>query len=134
VQRIRGPHSISLLAHAKAGGEAARSILEFLQSLGDADVTPAVPLAQSDADAVKGTYIFGIATSQRVDVTIDRGQATWARPGMMGRPLFHLGNRAFYPWGAPSVRIRFSGESESAAMTVNDPDVVLVAHRKQAPQ
>jgi hypothetical protein len=125
---MRGPHSISLLAHAKAGGEAARPVLEFLQSLGDAEVTPAVPLAQSDADAVKGTYIFGIATSQRVDVTIDRGQATWARP------LFHLGNRAFYPWGAPSVRIRFSGESESAAMTVNDPDVVLVAHRKQASQ
>jgi hypothetical protein len=32
------------------------------------------------------------------------------------------------------VRIRFSGESESATMTVNDPDVVLVAHRKQASQ
>jgi hypothetical protein len=134
VQRIRGPHSISLLAHAKAGGEAARPVLEFLQSLGDADVVPPVPLLPSDADAVKGTYIFGISASQRVDVTIDRGQATWARPGMMGRPLFHLGNRVFYPWGAPSVRIRFSGESESVTMTINDPDIVLIARRKQAPQ
>ena len=53
---------------------------------------------------------------------------------MMGRPLFHLGNRVFYPWGAPSVRIRFSGESESVTMTVNDPDIVLSARRKQPPQ
>jgi hypothetical protein len=39
VQRIRGPHSISLLAHTKAGGEAARPVLAFLQSLGDATLT-----------------------------------------------------------------------------------------------
>jgi hypothetical protein len=138
VQRIRGPHSIILLAHAKAGGEAARPVLEFLQSLGDADAVPPVPLSPSDADAVKGMYIFGISASQRVDVTIDRGQATWARPGMMGGmmggPLFHLGNRVFYPWGAPSVRVRFSGESESVSMTINDPDIVLIARRKQVPR
>jgi hypothetical protein len=82
---------------------------------------------------VKGTYIFGISASQRVDMTIDRGQATWARPGMMGRPFFHLGNRVFYPSGAPSVRIRFSGERESVTMPINDPAIVLIARRKQAP-
>jgi hypothetical protein len=116
------------------GAEAARPVLEFLQSLRDADAVPPALLSPSDGAAVKGTYIFGISASQRVDVTIDRGQPTWARPGMMGRPLFHLGNRVFYPWGAPSVRIRFSGEDESVTMTINDPDIVLIARRKQAPQ
>src|SRR5437588_11874502 len=37
VVRIRGPHSISLLAHARKGGEAARPVFEFLQSLKEAD-------------------------------------------------------------------------------------------------
>lgn len=130
VQRIRGPHSIPLLAHAKAGGVPARPVLEFLQSLGDADAIPAVPLSPADADAVKGTYVFGHAASQQIDVTIDNAQAIWTRKGMMGRPLFHLGNRLFYPWGAPSVRIHFSQDAESTVMTINDPAVVLVANRK----
>jgi hypothetical protein len=130
VQRIRGPHSIPLLAHAKAGGDPARPVLEFLQSLGDADAIPAVPLSSADAEALKGTYVFGLAANQQIDVTIDNGQPVWTRKGMMGRPLFHLGNRLFYPWGAPSVRIHFSLDAESAVMTINDPDVVLVAKRK----
>jgi hypothetical protein len=43
-QRIRGPHSISLLAHAHAGGEAARSVFEYLQALGDAGAEAAARL------------------------------------------------------------------------------------------
>jgi hypothetical protein len=30
--------------------------------------------------------------------------------------------------------MRFSGESESVTMTINDPDIELIACRKQAPQ
>jgi hypothetical protein len=131
VQRIRGPHSISLLAHAKAGGAAARPVLEFLQSLGDADAEPSVALSASDAEAVKGTYVFSHGASQRIDVTVENGQATWTRMGMMGRPLFHLGDRVFYPWGASAVRIGFAEEGGAVAMTIRDPDVVLVARRKQ---
>ena len=130
VQRIRGPHSIPLLAHAKAGGDQSRPVLEFLHSLGDADAIPAVPLSPNDLDAIKGTYIFGHAASQQIDVTTDNAQVVWTRKGMMGRPLFHLGDRLFYPWGAPSVRIRFSQDADSAVMTINDPAVVLIAKRK----
>ena len=55
VQRIRGPHSISLLAHAKAGGEADRPVFEFLQSLGDADAKLSGPLSDNDIDSLAGT-------------------------------------------------------------------------------
>jgi hypothetical protein len=133
-QRIRGPHSISLLAHARLGGPQARPVLEYLQSLGDADAPPSVPLSDSDQSAVKGIYIFGRAANQRIDVTIDKGQATWTRVGMTGRPLFHLGDRNFYPLGAPDVRIRFlestSGPDPATTMTVTDSTVVLTATRK----
>jgi len=130
VQRIRGPHSISLLAHAKAGGEAAQPVFEFLASLGDADAEPAAPLSAQDVASIVGTYVFGRGANQQVEVTAAQGQVTWARRGAMGRPLFHLGERAFYPAGAPSVRIRFA-EDSGTVMTVSDPELVLTARRKQ---
>jgi hypothetical protein len=134
VQRIRGPHSISLLAHAKAGGQASRPVFEFLQSLGDADSDPLVPLSDSEAEGIRGSYVFGPAMSQQIEVTVDRGEVTWTRKGMMGRPLFHLGSRAFYPAGVPAARIRFREEGSAMLMTIEDPEVVLVARRKQEPK
>jgi hypothetical protein len=87
---------------------------------------------------VKGSYIFGRAANQRIDVTIDKGQATWTRAGMTGRPLFHLGDRTFHPLGAPDVRIRFlestSGADPATTMTVTDSTVVLTATRKPEKQ
>lgn len=131
VQRIRGPHSISLLAHAKAGGEAARPVFDFLQALGDAGPDPLIPLPQEDIAALCGTYVFGSGANQQIEVTVDRGQLTWTRKGMMGHPLFHLGNREFHPCGASAVRIRFREADGAMLMTINDPDLVLTAERKQ---
>ena len=135
-QRIRGPHSISLLAHAKAGGEAARPVFDFLQSLGDAGSDPEVPLSDTDRAQLLGTYSFGLGAAQQIDVTMEHNpflktdQLTWTRKGTMGRPLYHLGNLAFYPAGAPDVRIRFTSDSGGTVMTVNDPNPVLTVRRK----
>lgn len=130
IERIRGPHSISLLAHGRAGGEAARPVFEFLQSLGDADAEPPVPLSENDITRLTGTYVFGRGANQAIDVTADKGQLTWTRKGMIGRGLFHLGGRIFYPIGAESVRIRFTEENGNVVMAVDDPDVVLTARKK----
>jgi hypothetical protein len=134
VQRIRGPHSISLLAHAKAGGPASRPVFDFLQSLGDADADPVVPLSDSEAEGLRGRYVFGPAMNQQIDVTVEHGGLIWTRKGMMGRQLFHLGGRAFYPGGAPAVRIRFREEGAGMLMTIEDPEVIVVARRKQEPR
>jgi hypothetical protein len=134
VQRIRGPHSISLLAHAKAGGLASRPVFDFLQSLGDADADPLVPLSDSEAEGLRGSYVFGPAMNQQIDVTVDHGGVIWTRKGMMGRQLFHLGGRTFYPGGAPAVCIRFREEGAAMLMTIEDPEVILVARRKQEPK
>ena len=142
VQRIRGPHSISLLAHARAGGEAARPVFEFLQSLGDADADPPAPLNDKEIAALAGTYVFGLGVSQQIELTVEQRQGvssmysplTWARKGTMGRPLVHLGDLAFYPAGAPSVRIRFAEDKNGVVMTVSDPELVLTARRRQEPK
>jgi hypothetical protein len=130
VLRIRGPHSISLLAHAKAGGERARPVFEYLQTLGGADAQPQVPLSEKEAAAYTGTYNFGIGASQQIEVTVERGQVIWARKGAMGRPLFHLGKREFHPLGAEAVRIRFEETAGEMVMTMKDADWELTAQRK----
>jgi hypothetical protein len=131
VQRIRGPHSISLLAHAHAGGDAARPVFEFLQSLGDAGAEAQIQVTQPDLDRILGVYPFGPAEDDRIEVTVDKDIVTWTRHGTMGRPLFHRGDRVFYPWGASAVRIRFIKEGADTQMVVNDPDVVLTAWRRK---
>jgi hypothetical protein len=138
-QRIRGPHGISLLAHAKAGGAQARLVFDFLKSLGDPDAEPLLPLTDRELTVLAGTYVFGHGENQRIEVTAEEHKGvtsmyspfTWTRKGMMGRPLVHVGDRAFYPAGAPSVRINFAEEEASVVMTVHDPGVVLVAKKKK---
>jgi hypothetical protein len=146
IQRIRGPHSISLLAHARMGGEAAHSTFDFLQSLGDADAEPPVPLPDTDATRLVGTYVFGVGVNQQVEVTADMKmyennkmyahspQLNWTRKGTMTRPLFHLGDNVFYPAGAPSVRIGFKENASANLMTVTDADLVLTGLRRGEPK
>jgi hypothetical protein len=138
-QRIRGPHGISLLAHAKAGGEQGRLVFEFLKSLGDAEAEPLLPLSDREITLLAGTYVFGYGENQRIEVTAEEHKGltdmysplTWTRKGMMGRPLVHVGDHAFYPAGVPSVRINFAEEEDSVVMTVHDPGRVLVAEKKK---
>lgn len=132
IQRTAGPHSISLLAHAHAGGEAARPVFEYLKSLGDAGAQPEAPLAENDRSVILGTYVFGPRPADQVDVTFEKERLTWTRKGTVGRWIFHLGGLVFYPSGAPAVQIRFSEKDGARMMTVNDPELVLVAKMRRA--
>ena len=143
VQRVRGPHSISLLAHARMGGETARPVFDFLKSLSDADTDPPVPLTDEETAALVGTYVFGVGVTQQVDLTADLKmyanskmythppQLNWTRKGAMTRPLFHLGNHSFYPAGAPLVRIRLTEAADGMLMNISDGELALSALRKQ---
>ena len=142
VQAVRGPHSISLLAHARMGGGAAQPVFEFLQSLPDSDAEAPTPLPENESAALAGTYIFGQGLSQQVVVDADlknyagskmylhAPQLNWTRKGTMTRPLFHLGDHSFYPAGAPSVRIRFTQNPSGQLMTITDADLQLIARRQ----
>ena len=133
VQRIPGPHSIGLLAHAKAGGPQALPVLRYLELLGDADAPATAPLSPDDMALLIGTYVFGAGTTEQVEITIDRGQLQFTRKGATPRGLRHLGDRVFHPVGAAAVRIRFAAADRgSLTLTVHDPDLVLTARREQA--
>lgn len=142
VQAIRGPHSISLLAHARMGGETARPVFEFLQSLPNSDTEAPVALPEDETASLIGTYAFGAGANQQIVVDANlkmyagskmythAPQLNWTRKGTIGRPLFHLGEHTFYPAGAPSVRIRIAQDAGGVLMTITDAGFVLTARRK----
>ena len=127
VQRIPGPHSIPLLAHAKAGGAAAAAVYSYLESLGDAGGPKVEPISDEEKAALAGTYVFGRGATERIDITVDKGALMFQRTGMpFGRGLFHLGNRVFHPAGASAVRVQFS----ATALTVRDGEISLTATKR----
>jgi hypothetical protein len=128
-QRIPGPHSISLLAHAKAGGKQAEPVFHYLESLSDAGSPKHPQLSAEEAAALAGVYTFGPGPTDRVEITEKGGQLTFVRKGTIGRGLVFVGDRAFHPAGASAVRIRFSGSGVDITLTVHDPDVVVTARR-----
>ena len=124
-QRIPGPHSISLLAHAKHGGKKAEAVYNYLESLGDAGTPPSAELSQEQAAALAGNYVYGSGVNDRIEIIANKSQLIFVRRGTVGRPLMHLGNHFFHPAGASAVRIRFAKD----VLTVHDPDLLLTARR-----
>ena len=112
IQRIAGPHGISLL--------------------GDAGAPPASPLTEAEAAALAGTYIFGGGPADRIEISAANANLLFTRAGTMGRPLVHLGDHAFHPAGAAAVRIRLASGDAGTVLTVYDPDLVLTARRATA--
>lgn len=132
VQRIHGPHGITLLAHARAGGAAASEVVRYLESVGDADTRyPTQPITDGDLATLVGSYGFGSASIDRMHVAKNaRGGLTMKREGATERGLTHLGDRTFHPVGAPAVRIRFQMDGDKAAgVVVQDGDVTVSARR-----
>ncbi len=130
VQRIKGPHSITLLRHAMAGGAAAKPVVEYLASVGGADERIAEqPITADERLKLAGTYGFGAAARDRMEVTINKETLMVARSGGVPRGLMHLGSYEFCPVGAENVRIRFAESDGAWTLTVRDPDVVLTARR-----
>ena len=123
VQRIAGPHSISLLQHAKAGKTEAEPVLRYLEKLGDAGPAPAVPITTEEMTALAGTYVFGSGAKDVIEIAVVKNSLQFQRAGTDSRGLVHLGDRAFHPAGAAAVRIRFAEKQ----LTIHDPDIVVTA-------
>ena len=133
-QRIRGPHGITLLAHAKAGGAAAAEVVKYLETLGDADRRYTnTALSEEDQAALVGTYVFGPGATDRLLVAKNtRGDLSIKRDGASERGLSHQGSRTFIPPGAEAVRIRFEPASgRPVALVVEDGALVVRARRAE---
>src|SRR3954447_21664701 len=60
LQKIRGPHSLSLMVHARAGGPPAAAVVSYLESVGDAALPLTdQPLSPDERTLLDGRYAFG---------------------------------------------------------------------------
>lgn len=130
VQKTWGPHGITLLAHAQAGGDRARPVLDYLTALGDANERPALtPLTDEEMKKVVGSYPWGPGSDEKFEIAIGKLGLTIIRPGRSQRNLLHLGNYEFYVTGSFATRFRFTEAGGVWTLTLRDPDVVLTARR-----
>jgi hypothetical protein len=131
IQRVLGPHHITLMAHARAGGAAAAPVVKYLESVGDADRRPTTePLEAAERDTLVGRYRFGPGPRDWFDVTVQNNQLAIERPGGTRRGLSHTGSLVFFPVGAASVKIAFARDGgKVTGLTVSDPDVIVTGKR-----
>ena len=127
VERTLGPHSISLLAHARAGGAQSAAVLRFLEELGTASGLTSVEIGEEELSKLTGEYAFGPGPDDRILIEQKGKQLMLTRKGTDARPLHHRGDKLFRPAGAPGVRIDFS---DGSILTIHDGDVVLKATRR----
>lgn len=137
VEAIHGPHSITLLHHAMAGGAASQHVTDYLRTLPASDRTPArQPLSGGEIAALEGTYTFGSGPADRFIVTAanpSMAASGWsllmAREGAIPRGLAHLGDHAFYPSGATAARVRFDGTGTTRSVSVYDPELIVTGEK-----
>lgn len=127
LEALPGPHGIPLRRHAELGGEEARAVLEYLDTLEGADAGPAdLPLA-IEKEAYLGTYSFGDRPQDRFEVTVGSNRKLAIQRGDgTPRALLHRGDHVFFPGGAPSAEIRFRVEDGAVrALEIHNPDLVV---------
>src|SRR6187397_3017111 len=112
IQKTLGPHGITLMSHAKAGGPDAAAVVQYLAALGDADTpTPTQPLEPADRDALSGKYVYGPGPRDHFVIDVQQDRLGIDRPsGPTRRFLMHTGNLVFFPTGVPTVKIAFAKE------------------------
>jgi hypothetical protein len=133
IQRVLGPHGLTLLHHARKGGEQSLPVVAYLEQLGDADNGhTSLPLTDAEKLVYTGEYAFGKEPSHAFEISPNKnGLLTISRrPDGVSRVLYHQGNHEFHPAGSPAVRIKFEVNGERAqSLTIMDGKPVLTATR-----
>ncbi len=134
IQRLHGPHGITLLSHARKGSAQAASVVEYLEELGGADIGQVnEPLDEQTAQIYAGAYVPEGAAGVGFKIGFDarRNVLTFRRDERIARFLMHRGNHAFNPSGAADVWIEFTvNDWRSSALSIRDGELEVTATRK----
>lgn len=134
IQRTAGPHDITLMSHARSGGEQARAVVAYLESVGDADVgATSLDVTDGQKKLYIGRYSFGRGDGDIFEVlTNRRGALAIKRGERFGRTLHRVEAHGFAPTGASAVRIRFDvKDGRAVALTIHDPAPLVKALRTE---
>ena len=133
IQAIPGPHGISMLAHAKSGGEKAAAVAAYLTERGDAD--PQATSLETDEEQLEpyvGKYLFADGANDYFEVLLNRRGMLSIKRGdaPFGRVLLRVEEHGFAPGGAPSVRVRFQFQRGSVlGLSIHDPEPIVGARK-----
>lgn len=130
IQRIPGPHGITLLQHARNGQ--AKKVQAFLEKLGDADIRAlSQPISDDEKARWVGKYRFGEGDNDVLEIEpSSMGPLQIRRGGDPGRIIHRIEENGFAPTGAPKVLLRFRVEGEKVVeLTIHDPEPILSARR-----
>lgn len=118
---MRGPHGITLLRHARAGGEKSRGVVEYLQERGDANPEQrSLDMTDDELGRYAGVYSAGTV---RMTLDLRRGALHAQGEGGAARRLTPILPHVFAPAGAEHVRLVFHEEDGRIAwFRVHDPD------------
>ena len=133
LHRLRGPHGIALIAHARAGGAASAAVLAFLETLpGASDPIPTKPLSAEERAPLVGRYAFGSGARDVFVIDDVREILGITRLGASRRNLLHRGDLAFTPVGAENVQVKLVRAGDRVdGLTIASPDVVVRATRER---
>lgn len=130
---IPGPHGLTLLQHARAGGEAAAPVVEYLERLGGADSRPTdLPISEEEMSAYVGSYVLVSDPPVRFRIIDRNGQLAFRHGESAPRRLLRQDEHEFRPVGAPAVRIRFELNGELAMrVEIVDGSTTVTANRSR---
>ena len=138
VQKIAGPHGISLLQHVKNGisnqdtnATERKKLLTYLEQLGNADGDMYLPLEEAEKQKYLGDYKYGEKENEGFSIKLNtRKLISLGKLGKNGGALYKIGENKFIYNGAPSVAISFLVENGKViSLTVTEPGLVLTANK-----
>ncbi len=142
IQKITGPHGISLLDHAYAGERMKADMttaeiadvektIDYLTMLGNAGGDKYFDVEQEAQKKYLGDYRYGKGKKEGFTIGLNMRKLLSLGPiGEFGGALYKVGNNKFIYNGAPSVEISFHIQNDKVlSMKVSDPEVILVAEK-----
>jgi len=136
IQKNFGPHGITLLQHAKTGLQAevvdrlkAQQLVDYLQSLGDADGKQYLNLEETAKAKYLGDYKYGVGNDDGFTIKLNmRKLISIGKLGKSGGALLRIGENEFTYQGAPSVTVKFLVQNDRViSLTINEPGLILTA-------
>lgn len=138
IQKNFGPHGISLLQHAKTGLETegvnkskAKQLVEYLETLGDADGRKYSPVEETEKAKYLGDYRYGEGEQDGFTIKLNmRKMLSLGRLGKSGGTLLRISDNEFTYQGAPSVLVRFLvQDGKVISLTLTEPALILNARK-----
>jgi hypothetical protein len=138
IQKNYGPHGITLLQHVKNGIEAgaadkekANQLVEYLQTLGDADGQVYLNLNDEEKVLYLGDYKYGEGIDDRFTINLNnRKLLSLGSLGKSGGTLLCTAPHEFVYQGAWSVNVRFELTGNVVTkLILTEPGLVLAARK-----